>query len=238
VIKGGPNAGFVGWLHILLTPDKILEKEKQQLDKDQSTYLLEEIGNQLILTVTSKAQGDFTNDYRKNSSVIESDSKRVYCFDKKTNRLLSFHLYVVKDQTEIPIMFTINIKYDVTFKKKEFDVKIFGKKPIKSIEELEPKADNELINKTPKEIALYFFESCAKNDWEKVEKVYPDLDSDLKEDYGGLEIVDIGEPFQSGTYSGYFVPYTIKLKSRGIKKHNLAVRNDNSEKMWEIDGGI
>jgi hypothetical protein len=41
----------------------------------------------------------------------------------------------------------------------------------------------------------------------------------------------------NGLYPGKFVPYEIKLKSGETRKARLAVRNDNPEKIWEIDGG-
>ncbi|MCL2289469.1 MAG: hypothetical protein FWC34_02015 [Bacteroidetes bacterium] len=238
IIKGSVNAGFVEWLHIFLTPDKILEIEKERAKKEQSEYNLKETENQLILTVFQKAQGNFTNDYLKNSSVIESDNKRVFYFDKTTHQLLAFELYIVENGNEILVMKTTEIKYNETFDPKDFSVKIFGNKKIKDIEELELKADKSLKDKTPEEIAFYFFDACAQNDWEKVEKVYSSHSFLIKKIYGGLEIIEIGTAFQSGKYPGYFVPYTVKLKSGEVKKFNLAVRNDNSQKMWEIDGGI
>ncbi len=60
----------------------------------------------------------------------------------------------------------------------------------------------------------------------------------MKNYLGGIEIISIGEPFKSGNYGGWFIPYEIKLKSGYIKKHNLAIRNDNRAKRWQVDGGI
>ena len=59
---------------------------------------------------------------------------------------------------------------------------------------------------------------------------------------GGLPLefptISLGEPFQSAGYAGWFVPYEIKLKSGGTKKHNLAIRNDNPAHRFQFDGGI
>jgi len=60
----------------------------------------------------------------------------------------------------------------------------------------------------------------------------------MKDIFGGLEIISIGEPFKSGKYPGWFVPYEIEFKSGGVKKFNLAVRNDNAAKRWQVDGGF
>jgi len=238
IIKGAINAGFVQWLNILLTPEKILEIEKERSEKNESNYTLKETKDQFILTVYAAAQGDYTNDYLKNKSVWDSDNKRIFYFDKNTHKLQLFELYIIKDEKEILMMKTTAIKYDEIFDAKDFDVQIFGNTEIKNAEELIPKADENLKTKTPEEITRYFFETCATNDWENAEKVFPYIDSKVKEYLGGLEIMEIGKAFKSGKYSGYFVPYTIKLKSGHTKKHNLAIRNDNSEKMWTVDGGI
>ena len=64
----------------------------------------------------------------------------------------------------------------------------------------------------------------------------------MKDAYGGLEIVEIGKPFQSGEYPGWFVPYKIKLRYLGViphvKEFNLALRNDNPAGRYTVDGGF
>jgi hypothetical protein len=34
------------------------------------------------------------------------------------------------------------------------------------------------------------------------------------------------------------VPYEVRLKSGKVKKMNLALRNDNPDKKWMVDGGF
>ena len=238
VIKGGPYAGFVEWLSIFFTPDKILEIEKERAENEGSEYKVEESANQIVLTIYQKAQGDFTNDYLKDSSVEESDNKRIFYFDKKNYQLLAFELFVIENQKEILVMKTTKIKYDETFKAKDFTVKIFGNKAIESVETLVPAIDKDLKDKTPEEIARIFLEALGNKDWKTVEKIYPRCGKLFKRQFEELEIIEIGTSFKSGTYSGVFVPYSIKLKSGGIKSWNLALRNDNSQGMWMFDGGM
>ena len=93
---------------------------------------------------------------------------------------------------------------------------------------------------TPGAVAKAIFQACADENWEEFLKYYtrPEADEDWLEMMGGLEIIRIGEPFKSKDYSGWFVPYEVKLKSGRIMKHNLAVRNDNEEAIWLYDGGL
>ena len=60
----------------------------------------------------------------------------------------------------------------------------------------------------------------------------------LKSKFGGLTIMQLGEPFKSGQYVGEFVPYEIRLQSGKTIRHNLALRNDNPNKVWMVDGGF
>jgi hypothetical protein len=62
----------------------------------------------------------------------------------------------------------------------------------------------------------------------------------FKDYLGGLEILEIGEPFQSPSYTskGWFIPYKIRLNTGTIKEHNLALRRDNPANRFELDGGI
>jgi hypothetical protein len=55
---------------------------------------------------------------------------------------------------------------------------------------------------------------------------------------GGVEILSIGEPFQSETYPGWFVPYEIKQRDGHIRKLNLALKRDKKTNRWIVDGGI
>ena len=98
--------------------------------------------------------------------------------------------------------------------------------------------NNEKYKKmTPKEVAEALFTACAEENWDEFQKYWPDS-GQMKDYLGGLEIISIGEPFQKGAYPGWFVPYEIKLKNGHVKKHNLAIRNDNAAKRYMFDGGI
>jgi len=104
----------------------------------------------------------------------------------------------------------------------------------------EEMAQSRPLPKSPKEAAEMLFDSYSREDWAGVLAVYPssDVSARLKKAYGGLQVISTGEPFQSGFYRGWFVPYEIRLKSGYVKKHNLAVRNDNPAHRWVFDGGL
>jgi len=92
----------------------------------------------------------------------------------------------------------------------------------------------------PKEASAYFFDALARESWDSVLQVTSEtrVPPVVKQVYGGLQVISIGEPFQSGLYPGYFVPYQVRLRNGSTKTFKLAVRNDNPAHRWIIDGGF
>jgi hypothetical protein len=91
---------------------------------------------------------------------------------------------------------------------------------------------------TPKQAAEAFFKACAEKNWDEVLKFWPMSGMDerferMKEYLGGLEIVSIGEPYQSGNYPGWYVPYEIKLPPQ---EFNVRVSNANPAKRCVVTG--
>jgi len=93
---------------------------------------------------------------------------------------------------------------------------------------------------TPKEMTIVFFQACADEDWDELLKFKSDSEvrQETKDYYGGLEIISIGESFQTDDYHGWYVPYEVRLKSGKIKKWNLAVSNRNIVQRYMYDGGF
>ena len=242
--KGGINTGFVGWLKPLLDVNQVLDREvKLAQEQGSELVLTHDTGldgrAKLLVSVEARAQGDFTNDWLKNKSISASDNLRIYTFDAETKLLETLDVYVHTGQEDVLVFQITEIQYNI-----EIDPTLFALElPEDVIWYGQPKelADNEKYEQMgPWEVAQAFFEACAEENWDEFLKFWTAsaVDQRIKDYLGGLEIISLGEPFKSGRYPGWFVPYEIKLKSGGVKKHNLAVRNDNPAKRYVVDGGI
>jgi outer membrane lipoprotein-sorting protein len=242
--RGGVTTGFVGWLKPLLDVDKVLDSEIKLAQKQGSKLLLtHEKGlderDKLVVSVEALAQGDFTNDWLKNKSIPASDNLRVYTFDAETKFLETLEVYVQTGQEDVLVLQITDIEYNIEIDPALFALElpedvIWFERPTKLV-------DNEKYEQMgPREMAQAFFQACADEDWDEFLKFWSAsaVDQRMKDYLGGVEIISIGEPFKSGRYAGWFVPYEIKLKSGRIKKFNLAVRNDNPAKRYVVDGGI
>jgi hypothetical protein len=232
------------WCGHILDVDKLLENELNKAIQSENSELFiadekEMDGSDvLIVEITVPAKVD-KDDYLRNKFISDSDHRRVYCFDADTTLLKSFEIYVITDDSEVKIFETTSIEYNPLIDDSIFTLELSNDVVWDKEPEILP--DNEIYeNMTPKEAAIAFFNACAQENWDEYLKFHSQshVSQKIKDILGGIEVISIGEPFQSGNYPGWFVPYEIKLRDGHIKKHNLALRKDNPSNRWQFDGGI
>ena len=241
----GLAEGCFSSLAPLLHADTLFEREsKATEDPDSDVRITTKTGadgrEKTILTISAKAQGDFSeSDYLKNKTIMESDNIRVYTFDSETSRCEGMQVYVRTEHGNVLVFETTGIEYDIPLDPSLFRLDV----PKSAVWSNEPSGtvaakDNSWMQ--PDEVAREFFESLGRSDWQKAKELGAAwIDSPkAREEFGGLKIISIGKPFKSGLYPGRFVPYEIRFKSGEVKKHNLAVRNDTPDHQWMYDGGF
>ncbi len=217
-------------------------EEKSFADKYKANYAISENGDETILTVKAKALGDFKNTFSLNHSIPESDNRRVYSFDKQSGRLKSLEVYVNENKREVLVLKTNNIVYDESIAAETFNITLPENTKWVELKEIQPKAGNTTSASTAEEAAKMWWNALSEKDWATVYNLDPSFEhssnlNEMKAEYGGLQIISTGSSFKSGQYAGVFVPYEVNLKSGEVQKYNLALRNDNAQKAWVIDGG-
>lgn len=232
--------GMLGWFRILLDPASILRNENMEAHKKGSEIKINETESEINLSVKSKAEGIFVNDVGRDNTVQESDNRREYVFDKKTSLLKSLKIYIIDSKEETLVFETNNVKYNDALNDSLFTIAL---PPKVKWEEYKIPAGNEKESSfTPEDIVAIVFSDLSKGDFETHKSIWGSLPTSIlklmNKNYEGLEVINIGKAFQSGTYPGYYVPYKIKLKNGNIKNQNLTIRNDNSNKAWMLDGGL
>jgi hypothetical protein len=230
-----------GWLHDLANLSETLENELRAIKAHGWPVTLaqkrsEDGKMKSVITVEAKS-GLPDSDYLKNKFFMTADTRRVYTFDDHSELLESAEIYMHTPTGE-QLIFAVNqIDYNQPIEASVFELKL----PANVSWDQEPQKlqDNEKYAfMTAEQAARAFFEACAKEDWTEAGKFMSPINQRLKDYLGGLELVSLGQAFTSKAYGGRFVPYEIKLKNGGIKKHNLAVRKDNPAGRWQVDGGI
>jgi outer membrane lipoprotein-sorting protein len=242
--KFAPGKGPFPWYGHLMNVDKLIDRAlKQTMNRsDAGMCMRHEVlkeGAELVIEIEAAAEGDYTNDYLKNTSFCESDHKMIYRFDSETKLLKGFEFYVHTDKEDVLVFEVTDIEYNLEIDNGLFTLEL--PQDVIWFEEPKTLADNEKYQQmTPKEVARAFFQASADENWNEFLKFWPmsAMDEKLKSYLGGLEIISIGEPFKSGLYPGWFVPYEIRFKNGRVQKHNLAVRNDNPAGRYVVDGGF
>jgi hypothetical protein len=243
VARGGPKPGFLDWLNLLLDPDRVMDNELHMAQSGDSTAAVtEEDRNgtrQLVLTVERKARGFFTSDWLRDSSVSNSDNTRTYRFDALSKRLLGMQIILHSRRGDVPVFEITDIRYNEPLDPALFSL-VLPPEVTYYVEPEKMPAGTGPLPQTPKEAARVLFDALAREDWQQALTVYPKsgFSPRMKSTYGGLQVISLGEPFKSGLFRAWFVPYEIRLKSGYVKKHNLAVRNDNPAHRWVQDGGL
>jgi hypothetical protein len=237
-VHGGRNSGFVEWLRPLLDPERVLDAELKAAQKGESRAAIRQEGPRVTLTATRQAAGEFVDDWGRNASVSQSDHTRVYQFDAATSRLTALQVILHDGGRDVVVFETTDIRYNEAMAPEVFTVAL----PDGVIWSVPPERmpTDRPIPATARDAAEAFLEGLAQRDWERVLTVYAAtaVPESLKSDGGGLRVISIGEPFQSGLYGGRFVPYEVVLADGTHKQWNLAVRNDNQVQRWVFDGGF
>jgi hypothetical protein len=230
-----PIGCFDAWYGHLMNVDQIIDNAlKNTMNQSGSQVSMRNEGTELVLEIESAAQGDFTNDWCKNKFITESDHKKVYRFDAESKLLKGFEVFVHGDKGDVLVFEVNDIEYNPQLDDGLFTLEL--PKDVIWYEEAKVLPDNVKYEKmTPKEAAEAFFKACAEENWDEVIKFWSAsrVDERLKEYLGGLEIISIGEPFKSGLYPGWFVPYEIKLRPR---EYYVRVSNANPAKRFVITG--
>jgi hypothetical protein len=237
-----PIGSFDTWYGHIMNVDGLIDnalKTTMNRTSDQLCMHNEVVkdGTELVIEIESAAQGDYANDYLKNKFISDSDNKKVYRFDAETKLLKGFEVYVHTDKEDVLIFEVNDIEYNPQLDDGLFTLEL----PKDVIWAEQPKDIGDKYRQlTPKQMAEAFFKACSEENWDEFLKFWPmsAVDDNLKSYLGGLQVISLGEPFKSGLYPGWFVPYEIKMKDGTVRKHNLAVRNDNPAKRYVFDGGL
>jgi hypothetical protein len=143
-----------------------------------------------------------------------------------------------------------NFQWDVELDESVFEPNIpddykLQEMPIRSqqVETKPPRllADTEKDEQTMvREFVRKVFKACTDENWDEFSNFWSGkkVNEMHKTMLGGLEIVEIGEPFKTDDSATWYVPYHIKLRLGNVKKSNLRVRYDKTTKRFIPVGGL
>lgn len=219
----------------LLDPSILLLKEEARAAHKGATYTKDVGPDTITLTVETPAEGDFTNDAMRNTSVSESDSRRTYRFDRESQKLVSMQIDIRLKNKYVTVARLTRIEYDAPIGDNLF-VEPDG---IEWNDLRQPVGGSHFAEITPDEAVRLIF--LATENWNeallKEVFVYYSLNQ-LKPLFKGSKLIEQQPAFRSGQYPGVFVRCLIRTADGKKKKLQIALRNDNEHQAWVVDGGI
>ena len=224
--------GMMRWLERYVAASQGADSRKVE---DEETV-------RLILKVP--AQGDYSNGYMKLASVGDSDTRQTYVFSKKDGRLLSAKIDAKVFGFTRSLLRAGSIDYQAAVTESAFTLPANVEWLDSTREYMARRAAElpvgEFVGISPEEAVDKLFH--ALNEWDEpmlkvILHIYP-LHRLEARGFKGCTLTKMGNAFKSGTYGGVFVPCEIRLSSGRKIKTKIALRNDNQERVWEVDGGI
>lgn len=237
------SPGVAGMLFQLIDPGQLLSFEEQLTrSHDGSRYTLHREGETLRLTVLSPAQGDFSQSgYMRNSSVAESDTRREYRFDAASGRLLGGSItFLSADGRERTLLEIDRIEYDAPL-----DAATLTALPEgitwRELTQTEAAASR-LAGIDAGRAARLILDAFATWNTEILDEALSAYGARarqlLRNRYAGATVVECSAPVRSGNYPGLFIPCRLRMADGSTEELHLALRNDNPQRSWVVDGGL
>lgn len=237
------SPGVAGMLYLLIDPGQLLSFEEQLTrSHDGSRYTLHREGDTLRLTVHSPAQGDFSQSgYMRNASVAESDTRREYRFDAASGRLLGGSItFLSADGRERTLLEIDRIEYDAPLDAAELTALPEG---ITWRDQTQTEATaSRLAGIDAGRAARLILDAFATWDSAILDEALSAYGARarqlLRNRYAGATVVECSAPVRSGNYPGLFIPCRLRMADGTTEKLHLALRNDNAQQRWVVDGGL
>ena len=233
--------GTIGMLNLLIDPSQLLNLELQLTRvNDGSRYELHRDTETLRLTVISPAQGDFSqSDRQRNTSIIESNTRREYRFDALNGRLLGARVVFLYGDQERTLLEIDRITYDAPLDAATLTALPEG---INWTNQTRNAPSSRLTGIDVKEAARLILNAFASWDSSILDEALDSYGAHareiLKSRYAGATVVKLADPVRSGQYPGWFVPCDLQMADQTTERLQVALRNDNPPGSWVIDGGL
>ena len=231
--EGDHREDMLGEMAILLTPEKIIEEELNYcVNSKEANYSVTQKDGDLILIVHSQPTGEFSNPYKLNSSIAESENYRRYVIDADTKHLKSASVSVVNGTRETEVLRITKIDYG-----KPLNNLMALPKNVRFIS-MSYSALPGLTVHSATEAASAFLNALESwNDSILNISIDENMKFTIRADLKGAVLEYVGESFISGNEETSFVPYILRLPDGTRKSHNLALQRTNKGG-WIVVGGL
>ena len=241
-LKGSQESDFLEHFANLIFPERLLTIQKSAIKLSNENKMTQvESDSTIVLTVDGVEKN---SDLRQLFETGKMDDCRLIVENTftKTDGLLRFvKLWVIKDGKKNLLLHIDNIRYNVMLNKGE--ITRLPTAEWTDITEQRTTSSNrlkQLQNETPQQAAKRSLNAIiADKDSQAAEaliyykSILPQLIHKLK----GCK-VSAFETRKDSSYVGVYVFYTLTTPEGNREKRHIAIRNDNEQHIWIVDGGL
>ena len=241
-LKGSQESDFLEHFANLIFPERLLTIQKSAIKLSNENKMTQvESDSTIVLTVDGVEKN---SDLRQLFETGKMDDCRLIVentFTKNDGLLRFVKLWVIKDGKKILLLHIDNIRYNVMLNKGE--ITRLPTAEWTDITEQRATSSNrlkQLQNETPQQAAKRILNAIiADKDSQAAEaliyykSILPQLIHKLK----GCK-VSAFETRKDSSYVGVYVFYTLTIPEGNREKRHIAIRNDNEQHIWIVDGGL
>lgn len=241
-LKGSQESDFLEHFANLIFPERLLTIQKSAIKLSNENKMTQvERDSTIVLTVDGVEKN---SDLRQLFETGKMDDCRLIVentFTKNDGLLRFVKLWVIKDGKKILLLHIDNIRYNVMLNKGE--ITRLPTAEWTDITEQRATSSNrlkQLQNETPQQAAKRILNAIiADKDSQAAEaliyykSILPQLIHKLK----GCK-VSAFETRKDSSYVGVYVFYTLTTPEGNREKRHIAIRNDNEQHIWIVDGGL
>lgn len=241
-LKGSQESDFLEHFANLIFPERLLTIQKSAIKISNENKMTQvESDSTIVLTVDGVEKN---SDLRQLFETGKMDDCRLIVentFTKNDGLLRFVKLWVIKDGKKILLLHIDNIRYNVMLNKGE--ITRLPTAEWTDITEQRATSSNrlkQLQNETPQQAAKRILNAIiADKDSQAAEaliyykSILPQLIHKLK----GCK-VSAFETRKDSSYVGVYVFYTLTTPEGNREKRHIAIRNDNEQHIWIVDGGL
>lgn len=241
-LKGSQESDFLEHFANLIFPERLLTIQKSAIKLSNENKMTQvESDSTIVLTVDGVEKN---SDLRQLFETGKMDDCRLIVentFTKNDGLLRFVKLWVIKDGKKILLLHIDNIRYNVMLNKGE--ITRLPTAEWTDIREQRATSSNrlkQLQNETPLQAAKRILNAIiADKDSQAAEaliyykSILPQLIHKLK----GCK-VSAFETRKDSSYVGVYVFYTLTTPEGNREKRHIAIRNDNEQHIWIVDGGL
>lgn len=241
-LKGSQESDFLEHFANLIFPERLLTIQKSAIKLSNENKMTQvESDSTIVLTVDGVEKN---SDLRQLFETGKMDDCRLIVentFTKNDGLLRFVKLWVIKDGKKILLLHIDNIRYNVMLNKGE--ITRLPTAEWTDITEQQATSSNrlkQLQNEAPQQAAKRILNAIiADKDSQAADaliyykSILPQLIHKLK----GCK-VSAFETRKDSSYVGVYVFYTLTTPEGNREKRHIAIRNDNEQHIWIVDGGL